>query len=142
MNARSYFPHRLSALFSVVLLSSAVLGVSGCTSTPVPEPTEQMLPDELASTEHVHTYGVIEDDGEAYPWTGERYEDPRFAAELDNSPLSGVDDYKPLFGADTDQKSSSVKMTKASKKKSTPAKKKSSARSRKPSAASKSAKSR
>jgi hypothetical protein len=87
---------------------------SACTTTEVPEAQGAQLPDELASTEHVQTYGVIEDDLEAYPWTGQRYEDPRFAAELDNSPLSG-DGHKSMFGEDGGA-SSSVKMSKASKR--------------------------
>lgn len=119
---------RLSRLLAAAFVSAAAFGSAACTTTQVPEATEQQLPDELATTDHVHTYGVIEDDLEAYPWTGERYEDPRFAAELDNSPLNGEDDYKPLFADDT--KKSSVKMTKASKKKSKSSKK-ASAKSRK-----------
>jgi hypothetical protein len=95
----------------------------------VPEASEQQLPDELATTEHVQTYGVIENDLEAYPWTGERYEDPLFAAELDNSPIAGEGDDRPLLGAE--KKKSSMKMTKASKKKAKPAKKKASAKNRK-----------
>jgi hypothetical protein len=101
---------------TTLLIAMAGLGVLSCTTTAVPEASSSRLPDELATTDHVQTYGVIEDDLEAYPWTGQRYEDNRFAVELDNSPTSATQDYKPLFSEP--RQKMPLKMTKASKKSS------------------------
>ena len=129
MKSLKHTRNRVSMVWAAAFLSIVTIGSMSCTTTSVPEASEQQLPEELATTEHVQTYGVIENDLEAYPWTGERYEDPLFAAELDNSPLTGEGDYKPMLGAE--KKTSSVKMTKASKKKAKPAKKKASVKNRK-----------
>jgi|GEM_PF-3677918 len=88
----------LSVLLTFGCLSAVSLGAIGCTTTSeVPEAQQNVLPDEYTKEENTHTYGVIEDDLEAYQWTGGRYDDPRFAEELDNSPQKVEPTYEPQF---------------------------------------------
>jgi hypothetical protein len=59
-----------------------------CTTT---KPAENQLPEEYLETSESPAFGTIEDESEAYPWTSKQYEDPRFAAQLDNSPYRAED---------------------------------------------------
>ena len=66
-----------------LLLPLFLLGLSACTST---TPAEPELPEEYLETSEAPAFGIIEEEGQSYQWTDRRYEDPRFAAQLDNSP--------------------------------------------------------
>ena len=73
--------------FLNLLVCGALAAVStACTSTAartdgVEEPLDPSL------TEDPQIFGTIDEDYANYQWTGKEYEDKRFAAELDNSPL-------------------------------------------------------
>jgi hypothetical protein len=71
--------HKIVAGFLTLLCLTA----AACTSAPKREP---VIPEEYLETSTAPAFGSIEDESEAYQWTGKKYDDPRFAAELDNAP--------------------------------------------------------